>query len=218
MLNITEVSGVSPNWVLRVASTTGILVNDIIATPLPGLPVGRGAPYRVTNVPDSTHIEIRDDQKVDGGLYGQPGTGTAQFFTPTVNYRLSLPVDNGPHWGELFRRDNLILDGRVRNKIEVSFSFSDFVGGSLLIGTIGSGSRVASVSLIVVTAFNAGQLTVGDSIGQGRLMTAAENYLMEADTFKTEKDILYAVDTAISVYFSGAPIQGSGTVVVYFNK
>jgi hypothetical protein len=114
LLNILGVTGSSPNWSLQVASTAGITVGDYVACSLAGLPVGRGAPYRVANVPDTQHIDVVDDLQIGGGTYGQPGNGSAQFFTPLPNYKLSLSVNNGPHWAELIRRDNRIDDAKLK--------------------------------------------------------------------------------------------------------
>lgn len=113
LLNIASVSGAAPNWVLTVNSVGLASVGDHVACSLDGLPVGDGAPYRVTGIPDSITIEVTDDLKPGGGEYGKPGGGPAQFYTPTTNLRLSQPADSGPFWGESLRRDNLLLDNII---------------------------------------------------------------------------------------------------------
>lgn len=117
LLNIVSVAGTAPNWTLTVNSVGAAQTGDHVAASIDGLPVGDGAPYRVSSIPDPLTIVVVDDLKPGGGEYGKPGAGPAQFYTPTENLKLSQPADNGPYWAESLRRDNARLDDII-NTIE----------------------------------------------------------------------------------------------------
>ncbi len=78
LLFIESISGVSPTWSLLVTSSSGVAVGDHIAAGIYGAPSGDGGVYRVSAVPDATHITVVDDLKIGGGLYGKPALDNAQ--------------------------------------------------------------------------------------------------------------------------------------------
>lgn len=111
LLTITGVTGTAPNYQLTVVDSTGVSVDDHVTAQL-AAPPARGGLYRVTNVPDTTTIDVTDDIAPDAP-YGAPGASDGQAYTPTANYQLSQPVDNGPWWGNLYRRDNSVLGSEI---------------------------------------------------------------------------------------------------------
>lgn len=119
LIDIVSVAGASPNWNLTVVSSAGAQVGDHLTAPLVDPPAGRGGLYRITAIPDGTHIDVADDLDPDGGVYGEPGAGSGQFFTPTSSYGLSQNVDSGPYWGVPARRDNVLLDREIAESQEI---------------------------------------------------------------------------------------------------
>jgi hypothetical protein len=139
--------------------------------------------------------------------------------TPVVSPNYSQVVGSSVDTNEIVVRPTWVSPTTtVATKAEVPFIWSDFSFGFIPIVNILAGTRIESVVVLVDNPFNSGSLTVGDSVGQGRLMLAVENNLLFSDSYKAEKDILYSSDTLVSVYFLGVtPTQGSGTVIVYFS-
>ena len=110
LIRIVEVTGTSPNFQVTLANGASIAVGDHIVAPLEGLPVGDGAPFRVSNVVSAVIYDVVDDLNPDGGTYGSPSDGDCQFYTPTPNLGLAQSPDNAPYWGEPLRRNAQILD------------------------------------------------------------------------------------------------------------
>jgi hypothetical protein len=100
-----------------------------------------------------------------------------------------------------------------------TFDFNDVLSGSKSIGTItGDPTAVQAVSLIIGTEFDgATTISVGDSGDNARLMATVDNIPTILDTYINTSDEIYAAPTEINLYFTGAPSQGSGTVIVYLH-
>ncbi len=142
LITITGISGAGPVYTADVVTSVGVTTGDHVLAPLDGLPVGRGAPYRVTDVPDGTTLELTDDLVPGGGTYGLPGAGDGQYYTPTTHTKLSAPVDDGPFVGAAYRRDNELMDERHFK----SGAIADPTGGT----TIDAEARTAITSVLVV--------------------------------------------------------------------
>ena len=112
LLEISSVSGASPNWQLTVSSVGAATIGDHVAAPKDGLPVGDGGVYRVLSVGAGV-LNVTDDLVPGGGTFGKPGAGSAQFYTPTLNIKLSQCADSGPQWGAALRRDLGVVDAAI---------------------------------------------------------------------------------------------------------
>jgi len=78
------------------------------------------------------------------------------------------------------------------------------------------GFVISRVVLEVVTAFDAGQITVGDDAAQGRLMTAEQNDIQNAGVYIVETHVEYATQEMLRVYFVGNPTVGESVLRIYF--
>jgi hypothetical protein len=100
-----------------------------------------------------------------------------------------------------------------------TFNFNDVLAGSKVVGTInGDPNVVQAVSLVIDTDFDgATTIEVGDAGDNGRLMADIDNIPTVIDTYINTSDEIYAAPTELSLYFTGAPSQGSGTVIIYIH-
>jgi hypothetical protein len=92
-------------------------------------------------------------------------------------------------------------------------------GSPVLIGNVSQDSRVTTVTVEVVTAFDdvTSTLTVGDAGDNERLLTNDFIDLTDAGTYIVNVDYIYtsAVDTDVYAYFNfGASTQGEARVIV----
>lgn len=95
---------------------------------------------------------------------------------------------------------------------EISF------GNPVLIGTVPPGKRIPRCVLQITSAFNHNaKITIGDVVGQGRLMTDDENEAWAANKYITEPDVLYQAGTAVYIFLpSGTPTTGQAVVIIYY--
>lgn len=109
-----------------------------------------------------------------------------------------------------------LISGGKFNTFLVDFTYSD-VGSSIIIGSCVAGNIISKVIFEVIEPFNGGlTLTIGDAIGQGRLMTANQNNPSYSGSYCISPNILYETSTEIRIYFpSGSPTNGIGRVIVY---
>ncbi len=116
-----------------------------------------------------------------------------------------------------FDFEKVMAYGSVVGKIEISFSQTDFGGGSKALGSVPAGKRVWAAVIIVNEVFNAGTLTIGDASAHSRLMAATANYLTQAGIYEVNPQHLYSAETPIKLWFSGSPVSGSGTAIIFFD-
>lgn len=97
------------------------------------------------------------------------------------------------------------------------FDFSD-LASAFVVGVVPIGKSVYRVAVDVVSAFdNNAIVTVGDDIGEARLMLSDELDLTVADRFTSEPDYVTEADTTFKIYpVSGTPTVGSGIIKIYY--
>lgn len=113
---IQTVTGASPVWTLGVDSSIGVQVGAHVLASLDAAEP-TGAVYRVTAVPDSLSVEVTDD--LLDSPYGQPVTGSAFYYTPTDNLKLSQIPKDALLWDTPLRRDMVVLDEFARGALKI---------------------------------------------------------------------------------------------------
>lgn len=106
IFNVSAVGGAGPTYNLTVDSSTGVVAGNHLSDTA-------GNIYRVSNVPDGTHIDVVDDVSPDSPE-GTPVTGTAVAYSPTNEIGLTQLPTTAPGWGEAARRDNRLLDSKIQ--------------------------------------------------------------------------------------------------------
>jgi hypothetical protein len=111
------------------------------------------------------------------------------------------------------------LDVLRPRPLVVDFDWSDVSGGNLLMGICPAGHLIDKTVIDVSVPFDGSlQITVGDSVAQGRLQAASDNVPDEVGRYEARNDYEYALDTEIFLFFpSGIPTIGSGRAIVYFD-
>lgn len=116
----------------------------------------------------------------------------------------------------------MVLDAKFgyqpdTTRLLADFDWTDVAGGSVVLGTVKGRFVIAEAVVIIDYPFDGGlQITVGDAIAQGRIMTASENMPSVAARYKKDTDLEYLDTTELLVFFpSGTPTTGSGRVIVY---
>jgi hypothetical protein len=142
-------------------------------------------------------IVTREDLNY-GNVFGHTGVMTKDVYDIDYNNI----VDNAEH------------AMMVKSSLEIDFDFSDFTLSEKLIGTILAGYTVENTKIIVDTAFDDGQVTVGDGADTVRLAEASDNDLRFINTYVVEKSYTYQIGTQVKLYISGNPTVGSGKIVV----
>jgi len=116
---------------------------------------------------------------------------------------------------------NILTGATINNyytsggKLTVEFGFSNFAGGSLLIGEITSGRVIINTVVEVDTAFNSGSFTIGKDSAQAILMAIADRG-NEQGRYLTHNYIELTATDNYKIFFSGSPTQGSGKVYITF--
>lgn len=102
--------------------------------------------------------------------------------------------------------------------LAVTFDYSDFASGAKVIGTIPSNKTIFRCVLRVNNIFDNGAgVTIGDDTAQARLMALAGNEPDNIADYIEEPDYKYLTSTALKLYLSNSPTQGSGEAIIYFN-
>jgi hypothetical protein len=120
------------------------------------------------------------------------------------------------------RKVNVAISGAGTGtgNIQTTVDYSQF-SGPMLIGTVAAGRTIEKTTLEVLTAFNNGaQVSVGDGVAQGRLLTISDTALFRVGyVFLVESGYRYTVSTALYLFPVGAtlPTVGSLRAVVYFS-
>ncbi len=96
----------------------------------------------------------------------------------------------------------------------LSFTFEDF-GDAQQIAEIPAGMRVFRAVLEVEEAFDSGQISIGPETAQGQLMAVGDSSLLTAGKYVSEPEVQYTTATAVNIYFTGSPTQGSAKVTLY---
>jgi hypothetical protein len=132
-----------------------------------------------------------------------------------------VPPGNLPVWIQHYRYTGLkgVHDTGEDNHIRTTFSFTDFPGGSLSIGTAPAGMVIGETVVKIIQTFNNGpMITVGDAVAQGRFQAVADNFPGYLGYYETDPHYIYSVDTEILIFFpGGTPTQGSGEVIIYLS-
>lgn len=111
----------------------------------------------------------------------------------------------------------IVSDGSGTARVEIAFTYED-IASPVFIGTLPEDCRVFKARLDIIEAFDEGfYLTVGDDVGEARIMTVAQNNPQLANSYIVEPDVLYELQTDISVYFGGASAAGSGRIIIYYS-
>ena len=124
IFNISAVGGSAPNYNLTVDSSVGVVAGNHLSDTA-------GNIYRVSNVPDGTHVDVVDDVSPDAPE-GSPVTGTAVAYSPTSEIGLTQLPTTAPGWGEACRRDNRLIDSKIQKpRVWEATSTSAFSTSSL---------------------------------------------------------------------------------------
>ncbi|OGD36843.1 hypothetical protein A2V94_07080 [Candidatus Atribacteria bacterium RBG_16_35_8] len=109
-----------------------------------------------------------------------------------------------------------LISGGKFNTFLTNFTYND-IGSSIIIGSCVAGNVISKVVFEVIEPFNGGlTITIGDAIGQGRLMTANQNNPSYSGSYCASPNYLYETSTEIRIYFpSGLSTSGVGRVIVY---
>ena len=99
--------------------------------------------------------------------------------------------------------------------IELDFTYSDFIYGSLDIGILKANLNIEEIKLIIDNPFDVGSITVGDAGDNSRLMTSTDNDVTYASSYIVGSEYVYPADTTVKIYFTGNPITGSGKIVIF---
>lgn len=140
LLTVSGVVGVGPTYDLEVNTTVGILVNDHFTD-------NNGDIYRVSEVTDSTHIEVTDDVAPDSPE-GTPVTGEGSYYTPTSVLKLSQAPRSTPSWDEILRRDARRLDAVIPADIGAIPSTEKAAANG--VATLGADSKIPSSQIPAV--------------------------------------------------------------------
>ena len=88
----------------------------------------------------------------------------------------------------------------------------------LLITNAQQDVNVSEIILNIGSEWNSNiQFTVGDSINNSRFMSVSQNDATVIEAYKSFPDYKYTTNTDVYLYIVGTPIQGNGTVKIYFN-
>ena len=107
------------------------------------------------------------------------------------------------------------IGGGGSPSIELDFTYTDFVSGHLPIGILKANKNIEEIKLIIENAFDTGSITVGDSGDNSRLVSVSDNEATYASSYMVESDFVYPSDTMVNIYFTGAPVTGSGKIVIF---
>ena len=100
-------------------------------------------------------------------------------------------------------------------KITGDFTFSDFTSSYISIGNTYSGYYVDKVVVEVESPFDAGTITIGDSLSPDLFNSATDQELSVANLYEKSSSFEYTYNSDIRIYFTGVPISGSARVIVY---
>ena len=103
-------------------------------------------------------------------------------------------------------------DGEV---LQFDFDYTTFANSLVTLGNVPENRSVDEVRVIVDIGFNAGTLTVGDSVDTQRLMKSDENYLSFPSTYSASPTYTYTVQTDVLGNFVGNPTIGRGRIIIY---
>jgi len=101
----------------------------------------------------------------------------------------------------------------------VDFEWSDVAGGSVSMGLCRAGHLINKTTVEIIEAFNGGtEITIGDSVAQGRLQAVADNVPEEVSHYEVVNNYGYVSETTIFLFFpNGTPTVGKGRAIVYFD-
>jgi hypothetical protein len=118
----------------------------------------------------------------------------------------------------IYSRDVVALTLNGGSCLAKAFSHTDTSAASLKIAAIPANRRVSRVVLEVTEAFGAGfYLTVGDAVGQARLMTVNDSYPQEINSFSVDIDYLYSERTDLYIYFGASSATGNANIIIYYS-
>lgn len=117
-------------------------------------------------------------------------------------------------YGQLSEEIQALLSG-AGAFLSTSISVEDVNTGQKAIGTVTAGATVIFAGVSIGTEFDGGvSLTIGDIDAQGRLVVASSVNCALSGVYIFFPYVSYEEDTDISVFFTGTPTRGQGSVFV----
>ena len=170
-------------------------------------------PVDVGVSPSSSNTFVVDDITARDAL--TPSEGDAAFVRTGSSGEYELYVyDSG--WILLATQDSAHTDA---NTFEYSILYTEATASPITIGNVSQGSRVTTVVVEVITAFNdaTSSISVGDAGDAARLLTNNDIDLTEVGTYITNVDYIYTstVDTNVLLTYNfSTSTQGEAKVTV----
>jgi hypothetical protein len=99
-----------------------------------------------------------------------------------------------------------------------TFTHSDFLSGSKVIGVVGANCIISRVVVEITTPFDSGsQITIGTQLSQGLLLTAIETDVSLPTSFESETNYVNPSSQTFSVFLIGSPSAGSANVYLFYS-
>lgn len=176
----------------------------------------------VTSLPEITSTAAADDLLI---LHSQTEGRTGIIRVSDVGFgsdTQDMSASDVSFSDSAFISDNVAdalteLEAKItiaQGVIRVSFSHTDFAGGQLSIGSVPAGLTVYNARLKINTAFDTGQITIGDAGATARIMAVSDNMPAIAGDYIAETDEKYITETELFLYFAGGPVAGDGEAVI----
>lgn len=144
---------------------------------------------------------VSQDDILDGKQVGHDGIMVKDVYDANLN--------------NIVDEAEMAIGGGGSPSIELDFTYSDFISGSLDIGILKANKNIEEIKLIIENPFDVGSITVGDAGNSSRLMSSIDNDVTYASSYIVGSDYVYPADTTVKIYFTGTPITGSGKIIVF---
>lgn len=165
-------------------------------------------PPRVDTTFDLADIQFKKDALASLATFAREGLVYVHLEGTLLNAEEILALQYG--W------DADVNSGSGITSLSVDFDFTDFAPGSILVGKVDKSVYIPSVVVDVLGAFSAGtSITVGDIVAQGRFQAASDNIPGQIGAYATRPNYAYPAATNVYAFLLGAPIAGSGRVILY---
>lgn len=150
--------------------------------------------------------------KVDGSMKQMvvDDNGYVFYDTPATSFEVPTTLPSAAGGG-----DTTIIQASGNIVVIKPFTYADVVSGSISIGTVSADSWILRTTVLVVTPFDSGGITV-ISAGANTLMTSDNIDLsLTSDDPMTKTNMKYlSSSTSVIATCSGTPTAGAGYIII----